>query len=770
VAGTISALASLTPPPLETPAPGPARGPVTAAAAGHLVTLAARLQARGHDAHAVARALVQLLVCLFAEAAQQLPAGQMRAVLDEAAAGPARALERVREVFQGLMATDDGEVRAAAPPLFAEDVAQLREVAGLDWLTVEPALLGMLFERGLNPGRRSQLGAHYSDRGAISRVLGPVMLAPLRRELAAMKLAEATSGAPGSSLHGFLARLRAVRVLDPSCGAGNFLYVALQALMDLELEAIQWASSTLGIHVQPAVGPQAVLGIELNAEAAALARSTVWIAQRQWAHAHGLGDRAAPMTTSGIECRDALLELRPGQEPRRASWPDAEFIVGNPPFLGGKKLRAGLGDRHVDALFQAWDGRVPREADLGTYFHEMAREMIAGGRCRRAGLLATQGIRGGANLEVLQKIKATGDIFMAWSDQPWIVGGAAVRVSIVGQDDGSETRRTLDGAAVAVIRADLSGGPDECADLTRARRLLENLGVAFMGDTKGGAFDISREQAAALLAAGNPDGRPNSDVVVPWVNGRDVLGRARGRHIIDFGVDMSEAEAARYLRPFAQVRAQVLPGRRTNKRASYRERWWIHVEARPGLRAAIQPLRRFIATPTVGRHRIFVWLRSPTLPDHQLIVVARDDDYLFGVLHSRAHELWSLRMGTRLGVGNDPRYTPTTTFETFPFPWPLSTPDAALNAAQREHQRAIAAAAAALDAARRDWLAAEVESATTRTLTALYNARPAWLSAAHDALDRAVLAAYGWAEELADDELLARLLAHNLERPARSRS
>ena len=217
------------------------------------------------------------------------------------------------------------------------------------------------------------------------------------------------------------------------------------------------------------------------------------------------------------------------------------------------------------------------------------------------------------------------------------------------------------------------------------------------------------------------------------MNGRDVLGRARGRHIIDFGVDMSEAEAARYLRPFAQVRAQVLPGRRSNKRASYRERWWIHVEARPGLRAAIQPLRRFIATPTVGRHRIFVWLVSPTLPDHQLIVVAREDDYLFGVLHSRAHELWSLRMGTRLGVGNDPRYTPTTTFETFPFPWPLSTPDAALNAAQREHQRAIAAAAAALDAARRDWLAAEVESATTRTLTALYNARPAWLSAAHDA-------------------------------------
>jgi hypothetical protein len=724
----------------------------TTVALARLAALAGRLQARGASADAVARALVQLTLCLFCGAFGRLPVG-WREVF---AAAPAQVLVRVGELLRGLVAAEAPE---PALPLMAEDMGLVAELVGLDWSAVEPAILGVLFERGLEPERRSRLGAHYSDRGAIARVLEPVMLAPLRRELAAVQ-----ASATAASLSGFLERLRAVRVLDPSCGAGNFLVVALQSLRELERVAIEWGARALGIDLRPGVDARVVLGLEINPQAAALARLTVWIAELQWSHAQGLVSTVEPSQVRGIECRDALVESSAGAAPRRASWPDAEFIVGNPPFLGGKKLRAGLGDAYVDALFSAWQGRVPREADLGTYFHEMARERIAAGRCKRAGLLASQGIRGGANLEVLRKIKASGDIFMAWSDQPWIVDGAAVRVSIVGQDDGSETRRCLDGVEVAVIRADLTG---DGADLTRARRLAENLGLAFMGDTKGGAFDVLAEQAATLLAGSNREGRCNREVVVPWVNGIDVLRRPRGRHIIDFGVDMSEQAAAEYVLPFAHVRAQVLPERRGNKRASYRERWWIHVEARPGLRAAIGPLRRFIATPTVGRHRIFVWLERPTLPDHQLIVVASEDAYAFGVLHSRAHELWSLRLGTRLGMGNDPRYTPTTTFETFPFPWPLTTPEAALDGRQQELRRAIAAAAEGLDAARRDWLAAA--SVKPRTLTALYNARPVCLVDAHAALDRAVMAAYGWSPEIADGELLARLLARNLERPARAR-
>lgn len=724
------------------PAPEPSRERLTQAALAGLLALAGRLQARGVAAEVVAGALVPLLVGLFAEATGRMPPGLVARLVEDA---PARALLRAPELVRGLAIWPG----VHAPELLAGEITLLRELLRLDWSAVEPVVLGVLFERGLEPARRSRLGAHYSDRGAIARVLDPVVLAPLRRELAAMQAAGTEA-----ELREFLARLRAVRVLDPSCGAGNFLVAALQALRDLECAAIEWGARLLGVRAAPGVGVQAVLGLEINPQAAALARLTVWIAELQWSHAHGLVSDVGPAMVTGIACRDALVE--PG--PARARWPDAEFIVGNPPFLGGKKLRAGLGDAYVDGLFRAWAGRVPREADLGTYFHEMAREMIAAGRCRRAGLLATQGIRGGANLEVLRKIKASGDIFMAWSDQPWVVDGAAVRVSIVGQDDGSETRRCLDGCEVAVIRADLSGGEADGADLTRARRLAENLGLAFMGDTKGGAFDVPGEQAALWLAA---DER-NREVVVPWVNGLDVLRRPRGRYIIDFGVDMSEQAAQRYALPFAHVSAYVRPGRLENRRASYRERWWIHVEARPGLRAAIRPLRRFIATPTVGRHRVFVWLARPTVPDHQLIVVAREDDEAFGVLHSRAHELWSLRLGTRLGLGNDPRYTPTTTFETFPFPWPPAIPEAALDERQRGHRRAIAAAAAALVALRDAWLASA--SARPRTLTALYNARPAWLVDAHATLDAAVLAAYGWEPAISDDELLARLLALNLQR------
>ncbi|HEX8701278.1 MAG TPA: DNA methyltransferase [Myxococcaceae bacterium] len=536
------------------------------------------------------------------------------------------------------------------------------------------------------------------------------------------------------------------------------------------------------------MGPQVVRGIELNAYAAELARVTVWIGEIQWMNDNGYGYQRNPILRplNTIECRDAILDLTNPRAPRRAEWPAADFIVGNPPFLGGKKLRSELGDAYVDALFQAWDGHVPREADLVSYWHERARELIASGQSKRAGLLATQGIRGGANLEILKKVKESGGIFMAWSDEPWVVEGAAVRVSIIGQDDGSEQEKQLDGQPVAVIHADLTGGIQGKADLTRARRLQENLGVSFMGDTKGGKFDISEEQAAEFLRAPrNVNDRPNSDVVVPWVNGLDVTRRPRGMYIVDFGVEMSESEAAQYEAPFEYVRREVYPKRKTSR--STAKGWWLHERPRPDVRAAIEPLKRFIVTPTVAKHRLFAWLTLPTLPDHQLIVIARDDDYTFGVLHSRVHQVWGLHQGTQLE--DRPRYTPTTTFEAFPFPWPLNMPESKLTAAARKHREAIAAAAVALDTVRQRWLnppdlvkpgralaqglpvpwvpkneAAEKEL-KKRTLTALYNAWPQWLAEAHATLDRAVFTAYGWPADLPDDDVLSLLLELNLKRP-----
>lgn len=490
-----------------------------------------------------------------------------------------------------------------------------------------------------------------------------------------------------------------------------------------------------------------------------------------------------------VETRDAILDLSDPGQPRPAQWPKAEFIVGNPPFLGGKKMRDELGNGTVEALFKAYEGRVPHEADLVAYWHEKAREAIEAKRTRRAGLLATQGIRGGANQQVLKRIKETGNIFYAWSDLEWVVDGATVHISIVAQDDGSEQERALDGAKVETIHADLSGGASSKADLTQAQRLIENGGLSFMGDTKGGAFDIPREEARKLVtAAPNPNGRPNTDVVKPWVNGLDVTRRSRDMFIIDFGPTMAKADAAFYELPFGHVEKHVQPERAKNNRAVYKERWWIHVEARPAMLKALAPLKRFIVTPTVAKHRLFCWERSPTLPDHQLIVIAREDDYAFGVLHSRVHETWALQKGTQLRV--DPRYTPTTTFETFPFPWPLNTPESKLTRQQLDHHRAISDAARWLHEKRERWLnppelVREVDDAPLpprieavnadaahelkrRTLTNLYNERPAWLAHLHEQLDHAVLDAYGLPHDIADDALLAALLELNLGRePAR---
>ena len=313
-------------------------------------------------------------------------------------------------------------------------------------------------------------------------------------------------------------------------------------------------------------------------------------------------------------------------------------LLGIVPFVGQYVLASITG---VDALFAQYNGKVPAEADLVCYWFDKAQREIETGSVKRAGLLATQGIRGGANRRVLQRIKETGDIFMAWSDHPWVLEGAAVHISIVGFDDGSEGERALDGQSVPAINANLTVG----VDLTAAKRLKENLGIAFMGDTKGGPFDIPDELAQRMLSSPNPHGKSSEEVVQPWVNGRDITGRRRGMWIIDFG-DMSLEQAARYETPFEYVNSNVRPQREKSK--STIANWWLHERPRPDMRKALQGINRYVATPRVSKHRLFAWMGSETLSDSAIITFARDDDYTFGVLQSRFHELWALAMGTQL--------------------------------------------------------------------------------------------------------------------------
>jgi type II restriction/modification system DNA methylase subunit YeeA len=755
------------------------RAELTEEAARRFAELAGALHARGHQPQAVAHFLDKLLFCLFAEDTGLLPKGLLSRLADATRAKPDDFAAALGQLF-ATMATGGGMFgveridwfngglfdSADVLRLTAPEIGMLVEVGRLDWGRIEPAIFGTLFERGLDPAQRTQLGAHYTSRDDIWRLVEPVVIRPLRREYAAMQaqVTELTLRRDASPKKGpdpealrlfgaFLERLRAVRILDPACGSGNFLYLALQALKDLELEAIGWGSLVLRVPQQfPQVGPEAVLGIEINPYAAELARVTIWIGEIQWMLNHGFAYRRNPVLSAldSIATMDALLDLSDPANPREAEWPAAEFIVGNPPFLGAKLLRSGLGGDYVETLFSVFGDRLPGMSDLSAYWHEKARAQIATGQTKRAGLLATQGIRGGLGRRVLERIKETGDIFFAYADEPWVLAGANVHISFVGQDDGFETDRTLNGHTVSDINADLTTG----RDLTTARRLRENARVGFIADVKGGPFDIPADVATRLMVSPNPDGRSNRDVLRPWVNGLDTTRRPRRMWIIDFGVAMPWTEAALYEAPFEYVRKHVKPFRDQVRRRSYRERWWLHVEPGSGMRRALSGLSRYIATPLLTKHRLFVWLDSDTLADHQLVAIARDDDYTFGVLHSRVHELWALATGTQQETR--PRYTPTTTFETFPFPRPTE-----------EQRGAIAAAARELVRLRDGWLdppGLDPAALAVRTLTNLYNERPTWLANAHATLDTAVLAAYGWPVDLANPEILERLLALNLER------
>ena len=796
--------------------PGETRQSLTERVAASFASVAQSLRERGHDPQAVAHFVNRLVFCMFADDVGLLPDHMFTRMLRHARPAPERFTELAGDLFE-VMATggrvgfetvawfngglfDDSTVL----PLEKSDIETVLAASDLDWSEIDPSILGTLFERGLDPGKRAQLGVHYTDRDKIMLLVEPVVIRPLLVEWEAEKTAiaaelERAEAAKSIAarrkrrneaerrLRAFLERLRRFTVLDPACGSGNFLYLP-QALKDLE-HRVQLEAETLGFQrAFPEVGPANVKGIELNPYAAELARVSVWIGEIQWMRRNGFAEARNPILKplDTIECRDAILTA----DSTEPEWPAADVVIGNPPFLGGKLLITHLGEDYVSRMFATYAGRVPAEADLVCYWFEKAGRQIASSKTARAGLVATNSIRGGANRRALQAATNTRRIFEAWSDEPWVIDGAAVRVSLVcfsRAGDESVSSARLDGQPVDEIYTDLTARRGSAGvDLTGVRRLPANAGVAFMGDTKGGPFDVAGDHAREWLRLpANPNGRTNTDVLKPWVNGMDLTRRLAGKWIVDFGWRMSAGDAALYEEPFRWVKERVYPMRQQNRREAYRQYWWRHVEPRQGMWGALGGLSRYIATPTVAKHRLFAWCDVRICPDHQLIVIARDDDTTFGILHSRFHELWSLRLCTWLGKGNDPRYTPSTTFETFPFPAGLTPEVPAADYEGDPRGVEVAAAARRLVDLRDRWLnppewvewvdepapgyprrpVPRDEEATKalrkRTLTNLYNARPQWLVDAHAALDAAVAAAYGWPADITDDDALRELLALN---------
>jgi type II restriction/modification system DNA methylase subunit YeeA len=659
--------------------PGESRQALTERAATSFAALAQALRTRGHDPQEVAHFVNRLVFCMFAEDVGLLPNDMFTRMLEHARSQPEDFADMARQLFGsmatggrvgfetvawfngGLFDSDD------ALALTRNEIETTLEAAALDWSEIDPSILGTLFERGLDPEKRSQLGAHYTDRDKIMQIVEPVVVRPwlsewekaraeiaLRLERADVAKASSTRtrqrGHAERTLLLFLDRLRAFTVLDPACGSGNFLYLALHALKDLE-HRVQLEAESMGLQRSfPAVGPANVKGIELNPYAAELARVSVWIGEIQWMRRNGFSGARDPILDplDTIECRDAILNTD-GTEPE---WPDADVVIGNPPFLGWKLLRSSLGASYKESLRSLYKNRIHGLSDLVCYWFEKANQLLVNGRADRVGLVATNSIRHGRSREVLDRIVDQATIINAWSDEEWVLDGADVRVSLVCvATKGEGLHIELDGQEVKQINADLTSG----IDLTQAVQLPCNSGVSFNGNQKTGQFEVDGELARQWLSLpANVNGRGNRDVLKPWVNGVSLVGSHADKWIIDFGVSKEVEEAAFFEAPFSHVVAKVKPRRLKNNNPKLREKWWRHESPRPAMRNAILGLRRYLVTPLTSKYRIFLWCDARICPDVTVVAIAREDDTTFGIMHSRFHEAWSLKLCTWMGKGNDP--------------------------------------------------------------------------------------------------------------------
>lgn len=550
---------------------------VTREAARLFSRLAERLELEdrnlGASREQVAHFLMRILFCLFADSIGLLPGHLFRRLVQEDRSSPKRFLRKLTILFEAMSQPEgifgehsikhfNGGLFDTASILALDhgDLGILYEVSrNYDWSRIAPAIFGTLFERSLDPGRRSLVGAHYTSQEDILLLIEPLLMRPLRQrwddckrrileesEIARVERVSRGSGKARTRidrkaeklLYQWIDELTSIRILDPACGSGNFLYVALRRILDLWLEATRFAvDQGISLVLPKMVSPTQLYGIETEFYAHELASIVVWIGFLQWKHEHGVHDDREPILQklSNIDHGDAIMRYDADGKPCEPAWPKVDFIIGNPPFLGGKLLRRKLGDKYVSDLFSLYAGRVKAESDPVVYWFEKARHEVETSPSIRAGLLATQSIRGGANRKVLDRIQETAPIFWAWSDRNWMLEGAAVHVSMIGFGLRCEEDLTLNDQKVTEINPDLTSG----IDVTRAQRLDENREICFMGTTKVGAFDLEPDVARRMLAAPlNPNGRPNSDVVRTWINAKDFTGRARGHYIIDFGTEM----------------------------------------------------------------------------------------------------------------------------------------------------------------------------------------------------------------------------------------
>jgi len=795
---------------------------VTRQLAGYLAGLSTQLEKAGHPSDVVAQFLMRCLFTMFAEDVELIPADSFKGLL-ASYAETEESRGYLPDALEGLWAVMDKggfspELRkklrrfngqlfheAKALPLNADQIKLLEQAAAANWTEVEPAIFGTLLERALDPTERHSLGAHYTPRRYVERLVLPTVIEPLRREWAAAQAASATKLEEGTGkkfvdaareeVLKFLRRLTSVKVLDPACGSGNFLYVTLEHLKRLEGEVLTTlaqlgGSGRLELGDGTTVSPRQLLGMELNPRAAAIADVVLRIGYLQWhLRTHGLTQLAEPLLDNyqNIRQQDAILAHNADySEARPAEWPAADFIVGNPPFVGDKAMRRALGDEYVTSLRKTYAGQVPESADLVIYWWQRAAQLAASGKVERFGFITTNSITQTFNRRVVQDFLAdtTQPVSLVYAipDHPWVdaADGAAVRVAFTVAERGvllgslfqvvQETAADDDAhdvslrETVGIINSDLTVG----ADVAGVKALKANSGLSSNGMMLAGSGFIVTPDKASQLGLGTIPGLEQR--IHPYRNGKDLTDRPRGVFLIDlFGLTADDV-LVQYPNVYQHLLETVKPERDKNNRKRLKEVWWQFGEVRKGLRAAISGLSRFIVTVETTKHRLFQFLEAGTMPDHRLIAFAIDDAYHLGVLSSNAQKIWALAAGGTLE--DRPVYNSSRCFLPFPFP--------AANDVQRATIRKLAEQ---LDAHRKRQQAKH----PTLTLTELYNVvekiragqvltvkekttyddgLAAVVLNLHEQLDAAVAEAYGWPASLSDAEILTHLVQLNQQRLA----
>lgn len=852
-----------------------------------LAQLARALEKDGYHVERVAHFIKRCLFTMFCEDVDLLPRGAFTGLLEKLHKTPQHFRHAIASLWQtmndgGYSGVLNHELLRFNGNLFRDidpialDQAQISlliDAARHDWSQVEPAIFGTLLERALDPEERHKLGAHYTPRAYVERLVMPTIIDPLRDEWKTVQAAAAALENQGKEdqameeIRSFHHRLCEIRILDPACGSGNFLYVTLEHMKRLEGEVLGTltdlgAGQNLLEMQGNTVDPHQFLGLEINPRAAAIAEIVLWIGYLQWhfrTHGHINPPQPVIKAFANIECRDAVLDYdrveykideqtgRPvmrwdgktykkspttgedipdesAQEPvevyvnpRKAEWPETDFVVGNPPFIGAKRMRTALGDGYVQALRETYKGALPNSADFVMYWWHTAAELVSNGHINRFGLITTNSIKQVFNYRVvekhLQNTQHPVSILFAISDHPWVDSsdGAAVRISMTVASSGSRS-----GELLTIVRE--TGSDEEAptlefnrqqgkvfanlsigADVLSAGSLQACQGLCSVGIMVHGADLIIDEDRAVKL--GLSESRDLHKFVRPYVNGRDLAQSPRGLFVIDFYGLQPEEIKLRFPAAYQWILERVKPARDQKTDRSSRDKWWLPARPRPEWRSITRNLDKFIASTRVSKHRVFGFLGANYLPDDKVVGIGMQSSMALGALSSRIHTLWALRTGAFLGAGNDACYNYSSCFETFPFPDPHEASEYRIKGLaeqldshrkQRQEQHpglTMTGMYNVLEKLRRQALPGSNETPLTDKEKAIHEqGLVSVLRELHDDLDRAVFEAYGWedlAEKLvgrpgattpwpekpedqaeAEEELLQRLVDLNHQRAA----